>query len=269
MESSRTGPSGNRRSFPSSFSLMKYQYPQVFKSFIVQLVKSLSNDDRAAFSFLCLGYIPDSKLDGDMAIDAELFKVIRSLLNTQELSSTNMSLLKDILKDIGRIDLLQELEKVELKISIGVVLENYVRFKSVDGFRRDLETKPPDNLSDVLEHLLTTKQNNQEMISQLLEPLRQISDCHQILHAFIHETPPSWSQFTVLLVVICELYAACTPNSRDVEFLEDGYYVCWFTKTETCELLSDWMFTNGGLKTYKEFVKEKKGATSVNLRHFP
>lgn len=157
---------------------MKYQYPQVFKSFIVQLVKSLSNDDRAAFSFLCLGYIPDSKLDGDMAIDAELFKVIRSLLNAQELSSTNMSLLKDILKDIGRIDLLQELEKVELKISIGVVLENYVRFKSVDGFRRDTETKPPDNLSDVLEHLLTTKQNNQEMISQLLEPLRQISDCH-------------------------------------------------------------------------------------------
>ena len=144
MESSRTGPSGNRRSFPSSFSLMKYQYPQVFKSFIVQLVKSLSNDDRAAFSFLCLGNIPGAMLDGDMATDAELFKLIKSLLNAQELSSTNMSLLKDILKDIGRIDLLQELEKVELKISIGVVLENYVRFKSVDGFRRDTETKPPD-----------------------------------------------------------------------------------------------------------------------------
>ena len=108
---SRKAPSGNRRSFPSPFSLMRYQYPQVFKSFIVQLVKSLSNDDRAAFSFLCLGNIPGAMLDGDMATDAELFKLIKSLLNAQELSSTNMSLLKDILKDIERIDLLEELEK--------------------------------------------------------------------------------------------------------------------------------------------------------------
>ena len=85
------------------------------------------------------------------------------------------------------------------------------------------------------------------MIWQLLEQLRQISDCHQILHAFIRKTQPSWSVFTVLLVVICELYAACTPNSRDVEVLEAGYYVCWFTETETCKLLSDWIITNGGL----------------------
>ena len=247
LNRAKSGPSRNRRSFPSSFTLMKYQYPQVFKSFIVQLVKSLSNDDRAAFSFLCLGNIPDSMLDGDMATDAELYKLIKSLLNAQELSSTNMSLLKYILKDIGRADLLRELEKVELQISTGVLLENYVRFKSVDGFRRDAETKPPDNLTDVLEHLLTTKQNNQEMIWQLLEQLRQISDCHQILHAFIRKTQPSWSVFTVLLVVICELYAACTPNSRDVEVLEAGYYVCWFTETETCKLLSDWIITNGGL----------------------
>ena len=244
---SRKAPSGNRRSFPSPFSLMRYQYPQVFKSFIVQLVKSLSNDDRAAFSFLCLGYVPDSMLDGDMAIDAELFNLIKSLLNAQELSSTNMSLLKDILKDIERIDLLEELEKVELQISTGVLLENYVRFKSVNGFRRDAETKPPDNLSDVLEYLLTTKQDNQEMIAQLLEQLRQISDCHQILHALIRKAQPSWSLCTALLVVIYELYAACTPNSSDVELSQDGYYVCWFTKTETCKLLSDWMITNGGL----------------------
>ena len=205
---SRTASSGDRRSFPYPFSLMKYQYPQVFKSFIVQLVKSLSNDDRAAFSFLCLGNIPDSMLDGDMATDAELYKLIKSLLNAQELSSTNMSLLKYILKDIGRADLLRELEKVELQISTGVLLENYVRFKSVDGFRRDAETKPPDNLTDVLEHLLTTKQNNQEMIWQLLEQLRQISDCHQILHAFIRKTQclqSYWLSFVSYMLLVPQI----------------------------------------------------------------
>ena len=85
------------------------------------------------------------------------------------------------------------------------------------------------------------------MITQVLEQLSQISDCHQILHAFIRKTQPSLSVFTILLVVICEFCAACTPNSRDVELSEDGYFVCCFTKTETCKLLSDWMLTNGGL----------------------
>ena len=39
-----------------------------------------------------------------------------------------------------RIDLLRELEKVELQISTGVLLENYMRLKSVYGFRRDAVT---------------------------------------------------------------------------------------------------------------------------------
>lgn len=64
---------------------------------------------------------------------------------------------------------------------------------------------------------------------------------------FIYEILLFWLEFIVLLVVICELYVVCILNLRDVEFLEDGYYVCWFIKIEICKLLLDWMFINGGL----------------------
>ena len=74
-------------------------------------------------------------LDGDMTTDAEFFALINSLLNSNELSLTNMKVLKDFLLSIGREDLLQELKKVKLQISIGIILEDYLKFKSVDGFR--------------------------------------------------------------------------------------------------------------------------------------
>ncbi|XP_022805016.1 uncharacterized protein LOC111342233 [Stylophora pistillata] len=237
---------------------MKYQYPQVFKSFIVQLVKSLNIDDRAAFGFLCLGNVPGSKLDGNMATDSELFALIKSLLNADQLSFNNMTLLKYILTSIGRIDLLQEQEKVELQISTGMVLEYYRKFKSVDGFRPDAHAKlPDDSLGDIVEILFTTKEENLGMITKILDQLRQLGDTQQILNTFILNSQLSWSLYTILLVIIGENYSPWLNS----ETLEDGQYLNWFTKTETSRLLANWMFRNGGLETYREFIKGRKGAS--------
>ena len=68
-----------------------------------------------------------------MATDADVFNLIELLLCANELSFINMSLLKAILTSIGRLDLLQELQKAELRISTGIILEDYLKFKSVDG----------------------------------------------------------------------------------------------------------------------------------------
>ena len=243
-----TAATTERENFPSSFSNMKYQYPPVFKDFLIRLVKYLDSENRAAFQFWCKGLLPGSMLDGDMTTDAEFFALIDSLLNSNELSLTNMKVLKDILSSIGRMDLLQELKKVKLRISIGIILEDYLKFKSVDGFRQGTPMKSPENHSNIVKLLLTTKEENLDLITEVLGQLKPLCSDQNFLKKFkniaLIGSKLSWPMITSSLVIIGELYALLTPQSR---IFEGGSCVYLFSMTKTSDLLSDWMFENGGL----------------------
>ena len=221
---------------------MKYQYPPVFKDFLIRLVKSLTSENRAAFQFWCKGLLPGSMLDGDMTTDAEFFALINSLLNSNELSLTNMKVLKDILSSIGRMDLLQELKKVKLRISIGIILEDYLKFKSVDDFRQGTPMK------HIVKLLLTTKEENRHLIAQILGQLKALCSDQNFLKKFtsiaLLGSKLSWPMITSSLVIIGEFYASLTPEPRS---FAGGYYVYLFSNTKASDLLSDWMFENGGL----------------------
>nr|XP_058946975.1 uncharacterized protein LOC131774898 [Pocillopora verrucosa] len=257
-----TAASTERENFPSSFSSMKYQYPPVFKDFLIRLAKSLDSENRAAFQFWCKGLLPGSMLDGDITTDAEFFALIDSLLNSNELSLTNMKVLKDILSSIGRMDLLQELKKVKLRISIGIILEDYLKFKSVDGFRQGTPMKSPENHRNIVKLLLTTKKENRDLITEVLGQLKPLCSDQNCLKKFkniaLIGSKLSWPMITSSLVIIGELYALLTPQSR---IFEGGSCVYLFSKTKTSDLLSDWMFENGGLKMYNEFISKKQRAT--------
>lgn len=241
---------------PSSSN--KYKYPTVFKDFLIRLVKSFDSGNRAAFQLSCKGLLPDSMLDGDMTIDAEFFALINSLLNSNELSFTNMKMLKDSLSSMGRMDLLQELKKVKLRISIGIILEDYLKFKSVDDFSRGTLMEPPENHTNIVKLLLTTKEENHHLITQILGQLKSLCSDQNFLKRFTNiallDSKLSWPMITSSLVIIGELYASLTPRSRIFE------RVYQFSMTKTSKLLSDWMFENGGLKKYKEFISEKEAA---------
>ena len=243
--------SGFQRSCASPFGLKKYEYPPVFKSFLVHLVKSLNTDDRAAFKLWCLGVVPGSKRDRNMATDADVFNLIELLLCANELSFTNMSLLKAFLTTIGRLDLLQELQKAELRISIGIILEDYLKFKSVDGIHRGNDIKlPRDCHANIAEFLLTMKEENQELTKLDLGQLRQISDdiILEILNgSVLCSSQLSWSVVTASLVIIGELYATFSASSGGVDVATDGYYMSSFSETEISEVLAAWLIKHGGL----------------------
>ncbi|XP_022786897.1 uncharacterized protein LOC111327064 isoform X2 [Stylophora pistillata] len=238
---STAATSKNKTSSPP-FSIMKYQYPPVFKDFIIHLVQSLNSSSRAAFKFYCKGLIPDSMLDGNMATDVEFFALIESLQRSNHLSFTNMSLLKEILSSIGRRDLLQDLKKVKLRISIGFILEDYLKFKYVDGM------KPAKNHTDIVDLLLTTEVENCDLITQVLLQFNSLCSDRNFLKKFTDvarlDSQLSWPMVTSSLVIIGELYASFTLHSKS---FEEGSYVYWFSNTKASELLSDWIFVNGGL----------------------
>ena len=236
VKNSRLKPGG-----PPPNSMFKFQYPSVFKKFVVSFVKSLTIDDRAAFKHWCIDLVPGSKLDVDVASDRDIFKLIEFLLSAKELSFNDLSLLKEFLSSVGRLDVLQALERVDLVISIGSIVEDYVK-----GLHQGTCKQSANSYAEIVEFLLKIKEENQELISSLLEQLSQVKDeikALGILDGVILSSQLSWSVVISSLVITGELYASFTPDDGR----ESGYYVCLFSETRASEFLTKWIHENGGL----------------------
>ncbi len=224
-----------------AYSMFKYQHPIIFKTFVVNFVRSLTIDDRAAFKYWCIDLVPGSKLDVNLESEEDIFKLIEFLLCAKELSFTNMSVLKEFLSSVGRFDLLKKLKRVELRISIGSILECYVLRKGSS------DMKYFDCYANIVEFLLRTREENQELISSPLEQFMEANDdgkaIDEILDSVILGSQLSWSTFISSLVIAGELFALLSPD----DFSESGYYIWLFSETRASEFLTEWILENGGL----------------------
>ena len=213
----------------------------VFKNFIVSFIRSLGMDERDAFRHWCLGIIPESKLDGNLSRDGEMFRLIEFLCNDRRLSFTDLSLLRRFLLSVSRYDMLEELERVELRISVGSIMEDYIN--TVNGFRQGDCMKLVSRYTNIVGFLVTTREGNQELISP---NSREVSDNNTIfenLESAILDSQLSWSTVISSLVIMGDLYASFSP----VDLAENGYYVSMFSETRACEFVTEWMLENGGL----------------------
>ena len=111
-------------------------------------------DEREAFRHWCIGIIPESKLDVNLSSDGDMFKLIEFLCNDHKLSFTNLSLLRRFLSSVSRSDMLEELERVELRICVGSIVEDYIKF--VYGFRQGACIKMASSYTNIVEFLVAT-----------------------------------------------------------------------------------------------------------------
>lgn len=226
----------------------------IFKSFVVRCIRSLSRDEREAFRHWCIGIIPKTKLDVDLS-DGDMFKLIELLCNDCKLGFTDLLLLKRFLLSVSRVDMFEELERVELRIYVGCIMEDYI--KSAYGFRQGADMKLiMSRYKNIVEFLAATREENQELISRNIP--REGNDKDIILEnldgAIIH-SQLSWSTVISSLVIMGELCASFSP----VDLAEKGDYVNMFSETRASDCLTKWMFDNGGL------VSKSVELTHVNI----
>ena len=184
---------GKPSGFPSS------QQQAVFKRFILEFVNSLYKDDRRAFRYWCKGFIPAKDLDINVDDDGDIFKLIELLQDHNQLLFDDMSLLKKFLWGVKRIDLRVKLEKAELSIEVGKILE---RYKMVQG------SDAGDFYAEVVDLLVSR-------ISQMLEQVRRICSDERVLlyldgviREYLLSSECTWSRVTAVLVILAELPAA-------------------------------------------------------------
>lgn len=207
----------------------------IFKKFVIDFVRSLSNDDRAAFKYWCKDIIPQRKLDVNVAADDDIFNLIVSLQNDVKLSFTNMSFLKAFLKNIDSSELLEKLNYAEVRIATRIILKSYADVASTpsDGFQ----------LGDVLcanivRFLVATKEKNQELFSSALENLNQVkedSTALTVVDGVIKGCEKSYSTVTAFLVILGEIFVT-TSTEDQIHLL-----------TPSVDCLAEWILKQGGL----------------------
>ena len=221
-----------------------YQHsPGIFTRVIVSFVKALSKDDRAAFRFWCVSrkLIPRKKLEGDVDVadDSEIFKVVGYLQDGNKLSFTDVSLLKSFLSDIGRIDLLKELNLAELRIAVDVIAGNLCK---VNSSARSVSSGCKLMYANIVQLLMVIREKNKELISEALDELKQANDeipvlvlLHDVIRKNAQLSSRRWPRLITLLVLIGELY-----SSLSLDYDKD-------ITAKINESFAEWMLELGGL----------------------
>ena len=263
----------SKQTYSTPNSLLKSNYPIVFRRFLLHFSRDLTPGNRAEFKFWCKGQIPGSKLDINPKNDEDFLGLIEYLLEFNAVSLTNLSLLKEFLITVGHHDLLQSLKQVELQISLSGILEGYI--KSVIHLRHGTPVKLARDQASVSKFFLAIKEINKELISPVLNrQLEQVEDDSVVLQVIksplLKTSSLSWSKFTSYLVSIGEFYASFSwPRNQLPDVVADGHFTSLFSDTKTCELLTEWMLKNGGLVSdwnkYATYVKWRFTAKIISL----
>ncbi|XP_068721665.1 uncharacterized protein [Montipora capricornis] len=220
-----------------------YEHSPLFKSFILRFVKSLDKGERGAFKFWCKGIVPRSKLDVDVSDDGSVLKLVEFLVDDKLLWCADMSMLKPFLNEIGRADLLLELERVEMFIAVDDILVSYGRMRRVEAGSVDYVSN-----AEVVRFLCEVRDGNRDMICSVVSQLKQVDNRTDVLtwlESLIRECE-HWSSLTVALLLVGELYGLII-GERERRYLE-GF--------------GEWMLEHGGLTALKEFIRKKQKGTA-------
>ena len=140
---------------------------------------------------------------GKWLLMPECFTLIKNLQYAEELSFINLSIIKYSLTSINHFELLQECLK--LRITVAIIIECFLKSKYVGGFRQGTCAMFADDNINIVEYLLSTRENNHDKFNQEIENLKQLS----------------WPVVTSYLMIIGEFNVSDTTNTS----CEDGYYV--------------------------------------------
>ena len=205
-------PSG----FPSSQQV-------VFKRFILKFVQSLCKNDRTAFRYWCKELIPVRDLDRKVDDDDDIFKLIELLQDHNQLLLDDMFVLKTFLSGVERCDLLIELEKAELSIVVGKILEHYKVFccqRSSTG----------DFYAEVVGFMVSRIPQRFEHVRRICSDKRVFLYLDGEIHKYLMSPGCTWSRVTIVLMILAELSA---DGDKDVQ--------------TTIDLLADSMYKLGGM----------------------
>lgn len=187
----------------------------VFKRFILKFVQSLCKDDRTAFRYWCKGLIPVRDLDRKVDDDDDIFKLIELLQDHNQLLLDDMVVLKTFLSGAQRCDLLIELEKAELSIVVGKILEHYKVFccQRSDG---------GDFYAEVVGLLVSRVPRRFEHVRRICSDKRVLLYLDGVIREYPLSSGCTWPKVTAVLVILAELSVEVDDVQTCIDLLAES-----------------------------------------------
>ena len=183
-----------------------------YRAVLLQIVRSLEKDQQEPLRF----YFKELIKMGD----PRALSILSSLENEGKISWTDVSFLKDGLREVGRLDLAKNLTEFEIKRNLTVLLDFYARIRQ--GSRESSIRSALDSVEKVAEYLLIITRDVAQDGFDVSERVRSLvgesRDVKNLMREFEEkcdqELTDPWSKLTLLIVFSCEILAVALANEE-------------------------------------------------------
>lgn len=183
-----------------------------YRAVLLQIVRSLEKDQQEQLRF----YFKELIKMGD----PRALSILSSLENEGKISWTDVSFLKDGLREVGRLDLAKNLTEFEIKRNLTILLDFYARMRQ--GSRESSIRSALDSVEKVAEYLLIITRDVAQDGFDVSESVRSLvgesRDVKNLMREFEEkcdqELTDPWSKLTLLIVFSCEILAVALAKEE-------------------------------------------------------
>lgn len=197
-----------------TFNKLISELQQAYTAVLLQIVHDLEKDQQEELRF-CYRKIIPGETSGTL-------NILRSLENAVKISWIDMRSLKDGLRIIGRLDLVDTLTAFEIKRDLAILLDLYAtkRQGSEMGSRRSSVKVLAEYLVKITTDLFRDTRFDQQSLTSLMESGKSVTKVLNNFEVEIERTlSDPWSKLSLLVVIAGEVIAKASTN---IENCHDG-----------------------------------------------
>ena len=197
-----------------TFDKVTNELKQAYNAVLLRIAHELDKDQQEELRFYYSRFIR-GETSGTL-------NILRSLKNAGEISWIDTCSLKDSLKIIGRLDLVDTLTTFEIKRDLAILLDLYAtkREGSEMCFRLSSVEALAEYLVKITTHLFRDTRFDKQSLTSLMESGRSVT---KVLNDFEMEIERKlsdpWSKLTLLVIIAGEIIAEALIN---IEHCHDG-----------------------------------------------
>ena len=214
----------------STHTVTERKLRQDYNGVLLQVSFKLDTEHQRELRYYCNGFIPIRVTD---TID-----ILQTLEHERKISWEDVKFLKEAMRKMRRIDIVEELTEFEIKRDLTLLLDFYAR----KVLQLDLHCSSV-SVKRVAGHLARLMEivRDKVDIAAISLPVESSKDVRKVLADFEEEIDCgeltfSWNEFTMLVIIAGEIIAAASSN-EDRE--EPVIQLCFTAADELCSRMTE------------------------------
>lgn len=196
----------------------------IYRALLVQIARNLDKEQQKELQFLCARLVPRRV--------KKALTLFLSLEDAAKMSWADVTFLKELLRNVGREDLVVKLTEFEMKRDLSILLSFYVKKRNgLDSFYQSSATNAAEYLVQLMKGFQRRVDVGEMLRSSGKKPkdlwLHFVSECSLPLRM-------TWGKLSMLVAVGGEIIAVSSSFSERPEEVEEVMKICIQLADDLC-----------------------------------